>query len=41
MKIILEFLALNTLKSVNRILDKVRKENEIVTTVQKKNLPVD
>ena len=41
MKIILEFLALNTLKSGNRMLDKVRKEDEIITTVQKKNLPVD
>lgn len=41
MKIILEFLALNTLKSVNRMLDKVRKEDEVITTVQKKNLPVD
>lgn len=40
MKIILEFLALNTLKSVNRMLEKVRKEDEIITTVHK-NLPVD
>lgn len=40
MKIVLEFLALNTLKSVNRMLEKVRKEDEIVTTVHK-NLPVD
>lgn len=32
---------MKTLKSVNRMLDKVRKEDEIITTVQKKNLPVD